>query len=113
LITCPGSGTSFHRHPTSCSKFIHCSNGQASIIDCHEGFYFDPGLGHCFFADQVDCVLDSSDASTTIDITITTEPPTSETTNESEENDISENPSESILHGIINISDFEEVFKKA
>ncbi|GJQ84093.1 hypothetical protein Trydic_g10005, partial [Trypoxylus dichotomus] len=45
-------------------------------MECVDGFYFDPGRGHCFFADQVDCVLDSSGASTTIDITTTTEPPT-------------------------------------
>ncbi|GJQ81026.1 hypothetical protein Trydic_g21838, partial [Trypoxylus dichotomus] len=69
LVTCPDSGMSFHPHPSSCSKFIQCNNGEVLVINCAAGFYFDPIRGHCYFADQVDCVLDAPETTTAIDTT--------------------------------------------
>ncbi|GJQ81032.1 hypothetical protein Trydic_g21842, partial [Trypoxylus dichotomus] len=57
LIDCPPNGQSFHPLPNSCEQFIACIQGEQQLVSCAPGFYFDPERGHCYFADEVECVI--------------------------------------------------------
>ncbi|XP_031332039.1 uncharacterized protein LOC116162542 [Photinus pyralis] len=52
---CPKDVVGLHPHPTDCSKFLNCANGQTFIQDCGPGTVFNPNLKVCDFPYNVDC----------------------------------------------------------
>ncbi|XP_050302204.1 uncharacterized protein LOC126740288 [Anthonomus grandis grandis] len=55
LITCPDGLTGVTKHPTDCSKFLNCANGQTFIQDCGPGTLFNPIANVCDHPYNVDC----------------------------------------------------------
>lgn len=55
VIRCPDGFQGLTKHPTDCSKFLNCANGQTYIQDCAPGTLFNPKLGNCDFPYNVDC----------------------------------------------------------
>jgi len=48
-------GSIYLPHPSDCSKFFHCSNGEAQEKECQAGLYFNPNINVCDFPINVDC----------------------------------------------------------
>lgn len=53
---CPETGISPMPVPSSCSDYLFCANGVASVRRCPEGTLFDPQLGTCNVASRVECI---------------------------------------------------------
>nr|CAH7761024.1 unnamed protein product [Callosobruchus chinensis] len=54
-LKCPDGYQGITKHPTDCRKFLNCANGQTFVQDCAPGTLFNPKLGNCDFAYNVDC----------------------------------------------------------
>ncbi|XP_070135693.1 uncharacterized protein teq isoform X5 [Drosophila bipectinata] len=52
---CPAGINGLQPHPTDCTKFLNCANGQTFIQDCGPGTAFDPKLLLCAHKGSVDC----------------------------------------------------------
>ncbi|KPU78927.1 uncharacterized protein Dana_GF10854, isoform D [Drosophila ananassae] len=52
---CPPGINGLHPHPTDCTKFLNCANGQTFVQDCGPGTAFDPKLLLCAHKGSVDC----------------------------------------------------------
>lgn len=55
VVQCPKQGSGLYPHPTVCSKFLNCANGQTYIQDCGPGTVFNPKLKVCDYPYNVDC----------------------------------------------------------
>ena len=47
-------------HPTSCSKFYECANGQIFTKDCAPGTLYNPLIKACDFPDKSGCKLNAN-----------------------------------------------------
>jgi len=56
-FNCPGDGT--HAHPSSCSIYFICANGQPHEFSCSSGLQFNERTGQCDFPDVVGCNRES------------------------------------------------------
>jgi len=76
---CPPEGVHFIPHPELCHAYYICVEGEQTepYHECPDGFYFDPSIGECNFASEVDCEYGTT---TTATPTTTTEGPLSSTT---------------------------------
>ena len=45
------------RHPSDCGKYYECSNGNAMLMPCPPGLYFNTELNVCDWPQNVKCVL--------------------------------------------------------
>ncbi|XP_017121904.1 uncharacterized protein LOC108142506 isoform X3 [Drosophila elegans] len=52
---CPAGVNGLHPHPTDCTKFLNCANGQAFIMDCSPGTAFSPLTLVCVHKDVANC----------------------------------------------------------
>ncbi|KAH8335287.1 hypothetical protein KR074_005359, partial [Drosophila pseudoananassae] len=52
---CPAGINGLHPHPTDCTKFLNCANGQTFVQDCGPGTAFDPKLLLCAHKGSVAC----------------------------------------------------------
>ncbi|XP_039230208.1 uncharacterized protein LOC6532617 isoform X3 [Drosophila yakuba] len=52
---CPPGVNGLQPHPTDCSKFLNCANGQAFIMDCAPGTAFSPASLVCVHKDLAKC----------------------------------------------------------
>ncbi|KAH8288065.1 hypothetical protein KR018_011505, partial [Drosophila ironensis] len=52
---CPPGVNGLHPHPTDCTKFLNCANGQTFVQDCGPGTAFDPKSLICVHKGSVDC----------------------------------------------------------
>lgn len=54
-ILCPPDAQGLQPHPSDCTKFINCANGNVHIQDCGPGTAFSVSMKVCDFKDKVDC----------------------------------------------------------
>lgn len=54
-ILCPPGSQGLEPHPSDCTKFINCANGNVHIQDCGPGTAFSIPMKVCDFKDKVDC----------------------------------------------------------
>jgi len=59
-IDCQNRPDGFFPHPTDCSKFVGCRGGNADVYQCQDGFLYNPAIGVCDDAAQVECEFDCS-----------------------------------------------------
>ncbi|XP_052845538.1 uncharacterized protein LOC128258146 isoform X2 [Drosophila gunungcola] len=52
---CPAGVNGLHPHPSDCTKFLNCANGQAFIMDCSPGTAFSPLTLVCVHKDVANC----------------------------------------------------------
>jgi hypothetical protein len=57
FFTCEGTAAGLHAHPSDCSKYIVCTEGQSRIdvYDCPEPLLFNPLLMKCDLPQFVEC----------------------------------------------------------
>ncbi|XP_016973150.1 uncharacterized protein LOC108040261 isoform X3 [Drosophila rhopaloa] len=60
---CPPGVNGLQPHPTDCTKFLNCANGQAFIMDCSPGTAFSPLSLVCVHKDQANCGTGGAGAS--------------------------------------------------
>ncbi|XP_073842048.1 tequila isoform X2 [Musca autumnalis] len=54
-MLCPAGSQGLEPHPTDCTKFINCANGNVHIQECGPGTAFSIPMKVCDFKDKVDC----------------------------------------------------------
>lgn len=54
-VSCPDSATGLFPHPSDCSKFLNCANGQTFVQDCGPGTVFNPAISTCDWPYNVNC----------------------------------------------------------
>ncbi|EAT48017.1 AAEL000901-PA [Aedes aegypti] len=54
---CPETGILNLPHPKSCQKFVMCFMGAAHERQCSDGLLFNPVVGQCDLAANVDCAI--------------------------------------------------------
>lgn len=56
-LVCPKTGVTGFRLPNSnsCSKYIQCTKGKGTYMECSPGSLFDTKTKNCQFMDKVDC----------------------------------------------------------
>jgi len=54
-VDCPAQGIVFLPDPTDCKKYYLCADGTAVPQECADGLLFDPELGKCNTASEVEC----------------------------------------------------------
>ncbi|XP_037937801.1 uncharacterized protein LOC119671297 isoform X3 [Teleopsis dalmanni] len=54
-ILCPAGVSGLHPHPTDCTKFLNCANGNVHVQDCGPGTAYSINMMVCDFKHKVDC----------------------------------------------------------
>lgn len=54
-ILCPTDAQGLQPHPSDCTKFINCANGNVHIQQCGPGTAFSVSMKVCDFKDKIDC----------------------------------------------------------
>ncbi|XP_075162252.1 tequila isoform X2 [Haematobia irritans] len=54
-VLCPAGSQGLEPHPSDCTKFINCANGNVHIQDCGPGTAFSIPMKVCDFKEKVDC----------------------------------------------------------
>lgn len=54
-ILCSPDAQGLQPHPSDCTKFVNCANGNVHIQDCGPGTAFDKNMKVCDFRHKVDC----------------------------------------------------------
>ncbi|XP_070070654.1 uncharacterized protein teq isoform X4 [Drosophila takahashii] len=52
---CPAGLNGLHPHPTDCTKFLNCANGQAFVMDCSPGTAFSAASLVCVHKESANC----------------------------------------------------------
>lgn len=53
VFRCPSDGV--HPHPSSCSTYFSCANGQSHEFACPNNLHFNAQTGQCGFPNEADC----------------------------------------------------------
>lgn len=54
---CPSEGVHWFRHEFSCSHYFICASGNAQLLSCAAGLYFDSEQNRCDLAANVECTI--------------------------------------------------------
>ncbi|KAJ3652129.1 hypothetical protein Zmor_018121 [Zophobas morio] len=54
-VRCPYGAEGLYKHPTDCSRYLNCANGETYVQSCAPGTLFNPELKICDFPYNVVC----------------------------------------------------------
>ncbi|XP_059216986.1 uncharacterized protein LOC106092183 isoform X3 [Stomoxys calcitrans] len=67
-ILCPTGSQGLEPHPSDCTKFINCANGNVHIQECGPGTAFSKTMKVCDFKQKVDCTGRGGDAAVAAEV---------------------------------------------